>query len=158
MSSEQTCICLIHAVYTKCENSCVCEKEATIYSHNNSAAFRNLKQQWFSWSSPVSVETQTRVTKGHKMGRAEAIQTGVVDFQRYHCLSLSAAYRYLRKEWNTVIKNELCNLSLCQKSPIQSFFSLADWGLGCCLRRFHQTQIWVTLKKVWELLILAILA
>jgi len=28
------------------------------------------------------------------MGRAEAIQTGVVYFQRYHCLSLSVAYRY----------------------------------------------------------------
>jgi len=33
----------------------------------------------------VWVETQTRV-KGKKMGSAEAIQTGVVYFQRYHCL------------------------------------------------------------------------
>jgi len=48
MSSKQTCICLTDAVYTKCENNCVCEKEATVYSHNDSAGFRNLKQLWFS--------------------------------------------------------------------------------------------------------------
>jgi len=119
---KQKCICLTHAVYTKCENNCVCEKETTIYSHNGSADFRNLKQQWISWSSPVSVETQTRVTKGQKVGRAKAVQTGVVYFQRYHCLSLSVACRYLRKEWNTDIKNELSNLDYCQRSPIQSFF------------------------------------
>ena len=71
-----------------CENSCACEKEATIYSHNGSAGFRNLTPRWVSWSSPVSVETQTRVTKGRKMDRVEAIQTGVVYFQLYHCLSL----------------------------------------------------------------------
>jgi len=65
MSSKQTCICLTHAVYTKCENNCVCEKVATIYFHNGSAGFRNLKQQSISWSSPGSVETQ-RVTKGQK--------------------------------------------------------------------------------------------
>jgi len=121
MSSEQTCICLTHAVYTKCENSC-CEKEPTIYPHNGSIGFRNLTQQWVSWSSPVSVETQTRVTEGQKMGGAEAIQTEVVYFQRYHCLSLSLAYRYLRNEWNTDIRNELSNLGYRQKSPIQSFF------------------------------------
>jgi len=46
MSSKQTCICLTHAVYTKFENSCVCDKEATIYSHNGSAGFSNLTQQW----------------------------------------------------------------------------------------------------------------
>jgi len=56
------------------------------------------------------------------MGRVVAIQIGDVYFQRYHCLSLSVAYRYLRKEWNTDIKNELSNLDYCQRSPIQSFF------------------------------------
>jgi len=79
MSFKQNCICLTHAVYKKCENNCVCEKFFTIYFHNGSAGFRNLKQQWICWSSPVSVETQ-RVTKGQKwamprrskMGRAEA--------------------------------------------------------------------------------------
>ena len=100
----------------------VCEKEVTIYSRNGSAGFRNLTQEWVSWSNPVSVETQTRVTKGQKLDRAEAIQTGVVYFQRYECLYLSVAYRYLRKEWNTVIKNEISNLGFCQKSSIQSFF------------------------------------
>jgi len=48
------------------------------------------------WSSPmvpeVSIETQTRVTKGQKLDRAEAIPTAIVYFQRYHCLSLSVAY------------------------------------------------------------------
>jgi len=79
MSSKHTGISLTHAVYTKCKNNCVCEKEATIYSHNGSASYRNLKQQWISWSNPASVETQ-RVMKGQKwgvprqskMGRAEA--------------------------------------------------------------------------------------
>jgi len=118
MSSKQTCICLTHAIYTKCENGCVCENESTIFSHNGSAGFRNLTQRWVSWSSPVSVETQTRVTKGQKMGRAEAIQTGVVYFQRYHCLCLFVAHRYLRKEWNTDIINELSNLGYCQISTI----------------------------------------
>jgi len=41
--------------------------------------------------SEVLVETQTKVTKGKKMGSAEAVTTGVVYFQRYHCLSLSVA-------------------------------------------------------------------
>jgi len=44
----------------------LCEKETTTYSHNGSAGFRNLKQQWISWSRPVSVETQTRVTEDQK--------------------------------------------------------------------------------------------
>jgi len=57
-----------------------------------------------------------------------------VYFQRYHCLSLSVAYRYLRKEWNTDIKNELSNLGYCWKSPKQSFFSLVVWGVFTKLR------------------------
>jgi len=48
-----------------------------------------------NWSSPVVpevwVETQTGVAKGQKVGRAEVIQTGVVYFQRYRCLSLSVS-------------------------------------------------------------------
>jgi len=69
---------------------CVWENEATIYSQHGSTVKvrntrrRNLTQPWFSWSSPVvpevSVKTQTGVTKGQKMGRTEAIQTGVVYF------------------------------------------------------------------------------
>jgi len=82
----------------------LCEKETTTYSHNGSAGFRNLKQQWISWSRPVSVETQTRVTEDQKWAVPRR------------------AYRYLRKEWNTDIKNELSNLVYCQTSPIQSFF------------------------------------
>jgi len=73
------------------------------------------------------------------MGRAEAMQTGVVYFQRYHCLSLSVAYRYLTKEWNTDIINELSNLDYCQRSPIQSFFhelfeAWVVWGVFTKLR------------------------
>jgi len=85
------------------------------------------------------------------MDHAEAIQTGVVYFQPYHCLYLSIAYSYLRKEWNTDVKNELSNT--CQKSPICSFFIFI-----CSWRHVHQTQVWVVLKKVWKLLILAIRA
>jgi len=111
MSSKHTCICLTHAVYTKCENNCVGEKEATIYSHNGSAGFRYLKQQWISWSSLVSVETQ-RVMKGQKWAVPRRSKMGLP----------RRAYRYLRKEWNTDIKNELSNLDYCQRPPIQSFF------------------------------------
>jgi len=40
----------------------------------------------------VLVDTQTNQGgEGSKMGGAEAIQAGVVYFQRYHCLSLSVA-------------------------------------------------------------------
>ena len=35
------------SLHKVCKN-CVCEKEATIYSHNGSVGFRNLKQQWNS--------------------------------------------------------------------------------------------------------------
>jgi len=38
----------------------------------------------------VWVETQTRVEKGQHIGSAEVIQTGVVYFQRHHCLSVFA--------------------------------------------------------------------
>jgi len=86
MSSKQTCTCLTHALYTKCENGCVCVNEATIDFHHvfavklRNTSRRNIKQRWVSWSIPVvpeaSVETQTRATKGQKTGRAEAIQTG----------------------------------------------------------------------------------
>jgi len=34
-------------------------------------------------------QTQRRVGKGQKMSSAEAIQTRLVDFQHYQCLSLS---------------------------------------------------------------------
>ena len=37
----------------------------------------------------LQVETQTRVAKDKKIGRVEAIQTGVAHFRRYYCLSVS---------------------------------------------------------------------
>jgi len=59
------------------------------------ACRHSLTQRLVSWSSPVVpkvwTKTQISVEKGQKMGRAEAIQTGVVDFQRYHCLLVSMA-------------------------------------------------------------------
>jgi len=73
MSSKQTWICLTDAVYTKCENNCVCEKEATVYSHNDSAGFRNLKQLWFSWSSPVFGRNPNKGDERSKMVRAEIV-------------------------------------------------------------------------------------
>jgi len=42
MSSKQTCICLTHSVYAKCENGCVNEEEATInYYHGSALKLRN---------------------------------------------------------------------------------------------------------------------
>ena len=77
----------------------VCVNEATIDFHHVSAvklrntSRRNITQRWVSWFIPVvpevSVETQTRATKGKKTDRAEAIQTEVLYFQRYRCTSLS---------------------------------------------------------------------
>ena len=58
----------------------------------------------------VWVESQTRVAKGQRVGRSEAIQTGVV-FSTLPLLVFVCRYRYLLgKEWNADIKNELVNL------------------------------------------------
>jgi len=50
-------------------------------------------QRLVSWSSPevpkVWVETQKKVEKGQKIGRAEASQAGAEYFQRYFCFSVS---------------------------------------------------------------------
>jgi len=50
-------------------------------------------QRLVSWSRPVVpkvlVETQTKVEKSQKMGRAEASQAGAEYFQRYFCFSVS---------------------------------------------------------------------
>jgi len=54
---------------------------------------RSLSQRLVSWSSPmvpeVWIKTRRRVENGQKMRRAEAIRTGVVDFERYHYVSVS---------------------------------------------------------------------
>jgi len=78
---------------------CICENEATIdYYYGSALKLGNICRcsltEWLiRRSSPVVhkvwVETQTSVVKGQKMGRTEAIQTGVVYFQRYHGLSVS---------------------------------------------------------------------
>jgi len=85
---------------------------------------------------------------------------GLVYFQRYHCLSLSVAYRYLRKEWNTDIKNELSNLGYCQKSLIQFFFLffVSCLRLGLLFEACSTNADLGSAKKCQELLILAILA
>jgi len=75
----QTCICLTHAVYTKCENGCVFVKTkprgTTLSCHGSAIKVRhtcrrNLTQRRVSWSSlvvpEISVETRIRVTKGEK--------------------------------------------------------------------------------------------
>jgi len=55
---------------------------------NKPTSHRSFTQRLVSWSSPVVpkvwIKIQRRVEKGQKMGHAEAIQTGVADFQRYH--------------------------------------------------------------------------
>jgi len=69
MPSKQTCICLTHSVYAKCENGCV--NETTIDSYHGSAlklrntCRRSLTPRLVSWFSPVVpkvwVKTQRRV-------------------------------------------------------------------------------------------------
>ena len=73
---------------------CICENEATIdYYHGFALKLintwrRSFTQRLVSWFSPVVpkvwIKIQRTVEKGQKMGRAEAFQTGVADFQRYH--------------------------------------------------------------------------
>ena len=105
---------------------------------------RNLTQRLVSWYNPVvpkvCIETRTWVAKGLKMGRTEVIQTGVVCFQSYQCLYVCG--------WGTWEKSRLVTLRLTVKiTHTIIIFSYVAWGLGRCLTRFHQTQIWVVLKK-----------
>jgi len=97
MSSQQICIYLTHSAAQKV---CVCENEGTINYYRRGSALKvrntcrcSLTQRLARWCSPVApkiwVETQTRVAKGQQMGRAEAIQSWVVYFQRYNCFSVS---------------------------------------------------------------------
>jgi len=95
----------------------------------------------------VWIATQTGVVECQKLGRAEAIQTWVVYFQRYRCLSMSVcsvdtweASRFLTLKTNLA--------TYCQNSSIQSLFSsYAVWGSG---RKVFTTLIWVALKKACE--------
>jgi len=48
------------------------------------------------------------------------------------------------------IKNKLSNLLPKIPVGLQSLFFHTSLGLGRCLRRVHQTQVWGALKKVWK--------
>jgi len=110
---------------------------------------RSLTQRLVSWSSPVvskvRIRTQRRVGKGQKMGRAEAIQTGVINFQLYPCLSACSIDTWEKSRLLT-LKTNLA--TCCKNQPHFQYFFIR------CLRYgspgVHQTQIWVALKKVWE--------
>jgi len=68
--------------------------------------------------------------EGSKIGRAEAIQTGVINFQLYHCLSVSVCSRdaWERSRLLT-LKTNLA--TCCQKSStLPAVFSYDVWGLG----------------------------
>jgi len=85
---------------------------------------RNLTQLLFScWSSPVVsrvwVETQTKVKKGQKMGRAEASLTGAAYVQRYVYFSVSVCSigTWGKGRWLTLKMNLA---TCCQKLSIQS--------------------------------------
>jgi len=131
-----------------------CENEATINYHHDSAAKlrntcrRSLTQRLVSWSRPVAskvfVDTRTRVAKGHKMGLAEVIQTGAACFQRYHCLSVCSLGTWEKSRLLTLTTNLA---TYCQTHSYNNYFFIY------CLRRVHQTQIWIVLKNVWEPLI-----
>jgi len=109
-------------------------------------------QRLVSWSSPVVpkvwTKTQRRVEKGQKIGRAEAIETAVVDFQCYLCLSVYSVDTVLEKRVDCDIKNELSNMLPKIIHTINIYF-IRCLRLGS--RGVHQIQIWVVLKKVWEL-------
>ena len=144
MSSKQTCICLtfdplsLHKVW---KWLWFCEKEATInYHHGSAAKFRNtcrrsLTQRLVRWSSPVvpkvRVETRTRVAKGQKLGRAQVIQTGVVCFQRHHCLSVCSLDTWEKSRLLTLRTNLA---TYCQNHSHNHYFFIR------CLRRVHQTE------------------
>jgi len=82
--------------YAKRENGCVFAKTkpqsilTRLYKmlRKRPICRRSFTQRLVSWSSlvvpKVWIKTQKRVEKGQKMGRAEVIQTGVADLQRYH--------------------------------------------------------------------------
>jgi len=121
----------------------ICENETTIDYHgsaicnklrNRPTCCRSLTQPLISWSSPVVskvwIKTQGRVEKGQKIGRAEAIQTEVINFQPYHCLSVSACSRdSWEKSRLLTLKTNLA--TCCQKSStLPVVFSYDVWGLG----------------------------
>jgi len=69
----------------------------------------------------VWIKTQTSAEKGHKMGRKEAIQTEIVNFQCYHwlCVSICRGDSWeIRKLLILKTKFTAC----CQKSSTQSIF------------------------------------
>jgi len=80
---------------------CICENEATIdYYHGSALKLRNRppcrsslhttvgKLIWPCGSQSMD-QNPKKGGEGSKMDRAEAIQTGVVDVEHYHCLSAS---------------------------------------------------------------------
>ena len=156
MPPQQTCICLstqsasTHSVYAKCENGCVFVKTkpqsiiTTVLQRNRPIYRCSSTQRLVSWYSPVVakvwIKTQRRVEKGQKMDHAEAIQTGVLDFQCYHCLSVCSV--------DTCEKSRLLTLktnlaTCCQKSSHNQYFLIRCLRLGS--RLVHQSQIWVVL-------------
>jgi len=69
-----------------------------------------------------------------------AIQTGIVKFHRYHCLSACNLGTW--QKGIADIKNDL----IAKNHPHNNFFLYVAYGS----RGVHQTQIWVALKKAWE--------
>jgi len=140
MRPKQTCTCLIRSVYERCLR--ICENEATIDFYHGSAICiklrnratcrRSLTQWLVSWSSPVVskvwIKTQGKV-KGQKIGRAAVIQTGVTNFQLYHCLSVS-----------------VCSRSTWEKSR---FPTLKANLATCCKNHPHFQYFFHTLFEAW---------
>jgi len=94
------------------------------------------------------VKTQRRVEKGQKMGRAEVIQTGFVDFQRYHCLSAFVCQVHTQgKSRMVTLKTNLA--TYCQKSSAQLVFfhTLFEARVARCSLNSDLDRA----KKVWEL-------
>jgi len=93
MFCRQTCICLAHSVYTKCEKDWVVYLQTL--SHNwlspqlCTKVSPHLTKRLVSWPSQVfpkvGVEIQTREAND----RDQVVQTWVAYFQRCHCLTVS---------------------------------------------------------------------
>jgi len=110
----------------------------------------SLTQRLVSWSSPVVpnvwIKTQRRVEKGQKMGRAEAIKTWDVDFQRCHCWSVCRVVlkgRFQPLSFQTFLSTlPIPNLSLVNTSWPELQITL--WkNIGCVGDFWHQVARFV---------------
>jgi len=80
------------------------------------------------------------VENRQKMGGTEAIQSGIVDFHSYHCLSVSACSAdTCEKSGLLTLKTNIA--TFCRKSSTQHYFFHTLFEAW--VASVHQSQIWV---------------